>query len=89
MVKNYPTGGAEGLAHRKLDVGYLGKFLGAGDYALKNVISFCAILLSLIILGLVILPLFTKDYDNSIKILVIIVPLFTLVIGYLTGAIRN
>ena len=86
MVRTYITGDTSGIESKKIDAGYLGKFLGMGDYALKNVIGLIAIILTLIIVGLMI---FTKDTEDLIDILLIILPLFTLVIGYLAGTIKK
>lgn len=86
MTKKYSEGDASGLENKKLDGGWVGKFLGMGDYALKNVMGIITIILVLNIVGVCI---FIKDANASIEIITIISPILTLMIGYLAGSVKK
>ena len=57
-----------------------------GDQALKNVMGFVAIILTLSIVGVC---FFLKDKTNAIEIITILSPILTLMIGYLAGSIKK
>ncbi len=89
MAQRYTAGKFKGIDQQRLEAGWLGKFFGMGDHALKNVIGLAAIILLLTILIIVFCIINAEDSEKLINALLIIAPLFTLVVGYIAGAIRK
>lgn len=78
--------GQQNLEDKKIDAGWIGKFLGMGDHALKNVMGIIAIILTLTIIGVCI---FIENKEMSIEIITILSPILTLMIGYLAGSVKS
>ncbi len=71
---------ASSLDHKKLEAGFLGKFFGYGDAVAKNIGA-----LLIICLIIVIFMLFLLGTSDSIEYAKLLIPVLTLVIGYLFG----
>ena len=86
MGQNYASG-HRGIEAKKIEAGWLGQFFGMGDHALKNVMGVAVMILLLTIVVIAFCITITEKNEGLIKALTIIAPLFTLIVGYIAGAI--